>query len=305
MISLLLGALLVAGMIALFNANRQGFRLQENIARAQESGSYALDFLVEDLRVAGYPGAGQNPLGVVHVAGTRNDLRETRDRQIGGATVAVDYVDDTLTTLFAPDARSAQVTCTGEAIPAGTAWAGNRYRVREGTAGERELVCQGMRFAADGTLLGTIGTEQAIAAGVESFQVLYGIDTSFGRDLLLDAACPPGGDWAAADDRIDRNDLPTQYVTADALAAALAYGRAAPDCGREIAPVALVRAIRVALLVRTENAVAADAGAAPESYTLLDRTLDAGNFPPLADGRIRRLYTATVALRNVPQEIAR
>lgn len=305
MISLLLGALLIAGIVALFNANRQTFRLQDNITRAQENGSFALDFLVDDLRMAGYPGLGFNALGVLHQPTTLNDQLETVDRSIGGAVVAVDYVDDQLTTIFEPGPRSSVATCTGDAIPAGTAYAGNRYWVREVAAGgNRELVCQGVRYTADGTPLGVIGTAQALADGVESFQVLYGIDTTFGRNMQVDSGCPPAGGWAAADARIDQNDLPTQYVTADALAAAFAAGMAAPPCGREISPIAMVRAIRIGLLVRTENVVDARLPAGP-GFTVLDRTLDAGNFAPLADGRIRRLFTATVALRNTAQEIVR
>lgn len=303
MVSLLVGALLVAGMLALFNANRQTFRLQDNISRAQESGSLALDFISEDLRIAGYPGPGSNPHGGLHQPTTLNDRQETFHREIGGATVPVTYVDDQLTTLFEPGPRTAEVTCTGEAIPAGTAYSGNRYWVRE-SAGRRELVCQGVRYDADGSLLGTIGTPQALADGVESFQVLYGIDATHGRSNVTDPACPPGGDWAAVDPRIDRNDLPSQYVTADALAAAFAAGSAAPACGRQIAPIAMVRAIRIALLVRTDVAVGAEVPAG-QQYTLLDRTLTAAGFPPLSDGRVRRVFTTTVALRNAAQEILR
>lgn len=305
MVSLLLGALLTAGIVALFNANRQTFRLQDNVTRTQENGSFALDFLTEDLRMAGYPGLGFNALGVLHQPTTLNDQQQTVDRNIGGAVVAVDYFDDQLTTIFEPGPRSSEVTCTGDAIPAGTEYAGNRYWVREVAAGgNRELVCQGVRYNAAGAFLGVIGTAQALADGVESFQVLYGIDTTFGRNTQVDSGCPPAGGWPAADARIDQNDLPTQYVAATALAAAFAAGAAAPECGRQISPIAMVRAIRIGLLVRTEDVVNAQLPAG-QAYTVLDRTLDAGNFAPLADGRIRRLFTATVALRNAAQEIVR
>lgn len=303
MVSLLVGAMLVAGMVALFNANRQTFRLQDNLSRAQESGSLALDFITEDLRIAGYPGLGSNPHGVLHQPTTLNDRVQVIDRDVNGATVAVTYLDDQITTLFEPGTRSAQVTCTGDVIPAGTAYAGNRYWVRE-SAGRRELVCQGVRYDADGTLLGTIGTPQALADGIESFQVLYGIDVTYGRNMVADSGCPPGGDWTVVDPRVDRNDLPSQYVTADALAAAFAAGAVAPLCGREISPIAMIRAIRIGLLVRTDGVVGAQVPAG-QQYTLLDRTLTTANFPPLADGRVRRVFTATVALRNVAQEIVR
>lgn len=305
MVSLLIGAMLIAGTIALFNANRQSFRLQENLTRAQESGALAMDFLIQDLRIAGYPGLGFNPHGVINLANTLNDQAQNVDREIGGATVAVTFVNDQISTIFEPGNRSATVACNGVAIPNGVAYAGNRYWVRESPdRAERELVCQGVRYNADGTFNALLGAPQVLADGVESFQVLYGIDTTYGRDNLANSSCPTTGDWATEDARIDRNDLPTQYVTSQALAAAFTAGGNNPSCGREIPPIAMIRAIRIGLLVHTEGDVDAVVPAG-QAYTILDRTLTVAGFPPLSDGRVRRVFTATVALRNSGQEVQR
>lgn len=314
MVTLLLGALLTAGVIALFNANRQSFRLQDNLAVAQEAGSFALDFITDDLRIAGYPGDPRNRIGVVDYEFSLNDRAETVARRLNGASVNVTFVDDQIATVFEPDRYSSQVDCTGVAIPANTPYAGNRYWVREVPAllpsrpqPTRELVCQGFAYTAFGaTATGVpriltrvaLGAPQALVSGVESFQVLYGVDTTFDANPRTNTAglCP------------ESTELPTQYVTADELLAAFERGRpvtdggAAPECALPLSPVAVIRSIRVGLVMRTDADVDAIVPAG-QTYTVLDRTLDAANFPIIADGHVRRVFSTTIALRNTERLI--
>lgn len=317
MVAVLLGALITAGAIALFTANRQSFRLQDNLAQAQEAGSFALEFLARDLRRAGYPGEGLNNFAAFNVtsvapagaaAVTVNDITQTRARTINGAIVNVNFVDDQLAIVFRPDAFLPNTDCTG-AAPAGfnpaTDYVSNVYRVQDTADGlDRELVCQGflLRTNGSGTLLSAtqISTPQALVSGVESFQVLYGIDTSFTSDPACPVAISPSE--------------PTLYINGGQLANAIAFGRKFNDpaptgqaqaCDRRISPISTVRAVRVALLVRTDADVDATVPAT-RLFTLLDRTLTGGadsaaatNFPPINDGRIRRVFLTTVALHNI------
>jgi len=56
MIALLIGLFLLGGVLQLFSDAQQTFRMQSNLARLQENGRFALDFLEHDVRMAGYWG---------------------------------------------------------------------------------------------------------------------------------------------------------------------------------------------------------------------------------------------------------
>ena len=56
MISLLIGVFLIVGVIQLFINSKQTYRVQEALARLQESGRFALDFLDRDIRMPGFSG---------------------------------------------------------------------------------------------------------------------------------------------------------------------------------------------------------------------------------------------------------
>jgi len=56
MIALLIGLFLLGGILQMFSASQQTYRIQSNLARLQENGRFALDFLAHDIRTAGYWG---------------------------------------------------------------------------------------------------------------------------------------------------------------------------------------------------------------------------------------------------------
>jgi len=58
MIAIMLGLILIAGVIQVFLGNRQTQLSEQSVARVQESGRMALNFIQQDLRVAGFYGAG-------------------------------------------------------------------------------------------------------------------------------------------------------------------------------------------------------------------------------------------------------
>jgi len=65
MISLLIGAFLLGGVLQIFIGSKQTYRMQENLSRLQENGRFALDFIGRDLRMAGYWGCLARPSGDV------------------------------------------------------------------------------------------------------------------------------------------------------------------------------------------------------------------------------------------------
>ncbi len=56
MVAMVIGLVLIAGVIQIYLGTKSGYRLQEAMSRVQENGRFALTFLTNDLRMAGYPG---------------------------------------------------------------------------------------------------------------------------------------------------------------------------------------------------------------------------------------------------------
>ncbi|MEG3790067.1 PilW family protein [Lysobacter sp. CCNWLW3] len=56
MISLVLGALLMLGLVQVFEASRITYKLSEGLSRVQENSRFAMDYLQRDLRMAGHMG---------------------------------------------------------------------------------------------------------------------------------------------------------------------------------------------------------------------------------------------------------
>lgn len=56
MVALLIGTVLVLGLVEVFSASRTAYQLSTGLARVQENGRFAMDFLQRDLRMAGHLG---------------------------------------------------------------------------------------------------------------------------------------------------------------------------------------------------------------------------------------------------------
>lgn len=56
MIAVTIGCFLVLGLVQVFSASRAAYQLSQGIARNQENGRFAMDFLTRDLRMAGHAG---------------------------------------------------------------------------------------------------------------------------------------------------------------------------------------------------------------------------------------------------------
>ena len=80
MIALLIGLFLLGGILQMFSASQQTYRMQSNLARLQENGRFALDFLARDIRMAGYWGC---------LSGLNTDIDGTDNN-----AVPVDSIDD-------------------------------------------------------------------------------------------------------------------------------------------------------------------------------------------------------------------
>jgi type IV pilus assembly protein PilW len=86
MIALLIGLFLLGGILQMFSASQQTSRMQSNLARLQENGRFALDFLARDIRMAGYWGC---------LKGMSTDITGTDNNAVTG-----DSIDDGTDTII-------------------------------------------------------------------------------------------------------------------------------------------------------------------------------------------------------------
>ena len=269
MVALAIGMMLVLASIALLLAVRSAYLLHDDRARMEESGRFALELISRAVRQAGYrdwSAAGSGAAALQPVAGL--DARSLKDAADGidgpyGSTV---NGSDVLALRFDGSGKGsgdgAIQNCAGAAVGAGGGQAWSIFYIANDAGGEPELRCK---------YRGLNGWKSdALVRGIEGFQVLYGTPAQ------------PGA-------------MPDRFVSATSVQAQAGAWQA-------------VGAVRVALLARGTQP---DAGSAA-SYALFGPLYDGSADPgsviqasqlPAASRRLpRRIYGATVYLRNLEQE---
>ena len=63
MVAITIGLIILAAVVRLFVTSRSTYTLEEGLARVQESGRFAVEFLSQDIRMAGYAGCSANLSG--------------------------------------------------------------------------------------------------------------------------------------------------------------------------------------------------------------------------------------------------
>jgi type IV pilus assembly protein PilW len=63
MVAITIGLIILAAVARLFVSSRSTYNLEESLARVQESGRFAMEFLAQDIRMAGYAGCSANLSG--------------------------------------------------------------------------------------------------------------------------------------------------------------------------------------------------------------------------------------------------
>jgi type IV pilus assembly protein PilW len=267
MLSLALGALLALAASAMLVGAHAAYQRHADGARLDDSARQALAIMVRAVRQAGYrpadaPAPSYAAINGLDAAGI------ARDRYgIDGPWPAAVNGSDVLAVRFTGAGEGSMTDCAGFAIADGEeGW--SIFHVAAGADGEGELRCK--YRGKDGW-----GAD-AIVRGVDSLQILYGIDT---------------------DDPAD--GVPNRYLNATQVAALDAAGSA----WRRVA------SVRIALLLHGERG--ADPGARPvlhhlfgSGYTAIAGSRDAGvlvdeNALPAAQRqRVRRVVGATVLVRN-------
>ncbi|WP_426170883.1 PilW family protein [Pseudoduganella sp. R-31] len=277
LVAMALSLLVALAAASLLHASDSDFLHNGANTRIDDSGRFALAIIGQSLRQAGYPG---EPGAEVAAAPTSPMAIEGRDAAsvatnadgLGPALPAVNG-SDVLAIRYAPAAIAgaegggAMLNCAGFPADPGE-WAWSIFYIAQAGDGVAELRCKYKGENGWGS--------DAVVRGVDAFHVLYGVDTDSPRD-----------------------SIPNLYLTAsgiDALDAALPVSERAlrPHWRR-------VTSVRIALLLHGERG--SRAGGRLGSYDLLPgldpgARIDEAGLPQPMQRRARRLFTATVALRN-------
>ncbi|WP_426344633.1 PilW family protein [Pseudoduganella sp. R-32] len=277
LVAMALSLLVALAAASLLHASDSDFLHNGANTRIDDSGRFALAIIGQSLRQAGYPG---EPGAEVAAAPTSPLAIEGRDAAsvatnadgLGPALPAVNG-SDALAIRYAPAAIAgaegggAMLNCAGFPADPGE-WAWSIFYIAQAGDGVAELRCKYRGENGWGA--------DAVVRGVDAFHVLYGVDMDSPRD-----------------------NIPNLYMTAsgiDALDAALPVSERAlrPHWRR-------VTSVRIALLLHGERG--SRAGGRLGSYDLLPgldpgARIDEAGLPQPMQRRARRLFTATVALRN-------
>lgn len=281
LVALALGLLVAGASIAALIVARQGFGSVDTNAQLRENARFAASLIQRVVIQAGFENAAygfftdpkqpglegyDNALVDVSSWGAAPTLaHNTRS----GCTVAdsscVNKSDVLVVRYFGVSrggsADGTMISCAGKAEPEGSDRAYSIFHVARSSAGEPTLACT-YRDPATGTW-----TTVPIATGVESFQVLYGVDT-VGGDTVADRY------YRAS----DLDSAPTASVT---------------DNWR------LVRTVRIGLVIRGPNRDVVGPAAAASMNTLgSGMTATSDVLAVAADGRVRQSLVFTVHLRN-------
>lgn len=298
MIAIALGLFVVMTAIGLLISNKAAYIAQDQHAHVQETGRYAMEILSRAIRQAGYehwdngvtPAFPSSKFSA-HVMGMDAMTLKKNTVALDAATATgVVNGSDVLALRFfgaSTDGEDGAIlNCAGLAVPAASdgeerSW--SIFFVAKDNTGEPELRCKYRTKAS--------WNADAIARGVESFQVLYGVDA-------------------------DDDGLPEHYLNAsgvDALddqlsllgdnAIARAEERNRKSHWKKI------RAIKLALLIRGSQAARDDALAMEyklfgDAYSDAHAADDLGvhifeeTLPFETRNRVRKIFTHTIQLRN-------
>jgi prepilin-type N-terminal cleavage/methylation domain-containing protein len=182
LIAVVIGSLVIAAVGGLFLVNTNTFRAVDDSSRLQENGRFALQTISRAVHQAGFA-----PVDVLQLVNNGKDAFPNNLDGIAGATVIAgrDGIgpqnSDTLTVAFRGDSRGQMLDCGGRpnTSPLVTTIAAlggpieNKFYVGTANAG----AAAGFSLWCDVTVSGTRTGRYELITGVESFQVLYGVNS--------------------------------------------------------------------------------------------------------------------------------
>jgi len=294
MIALVLGILVVLAVSGLVISSKSTLSTQIDAADIQDAARYTLNNIARSVRQAGYVNYDKTDGPYINteimspsIVGVDAKSLTANSTGIESPITTANNASDILAIRFfgsgSGDGDYTIVSCAGSGIPAPSGSAGDErgwsiYYVAIDSYGEPSLYCKykdriDKKFSA-----------QPIAHGVESFQVLYGVDTSTPYDGIAN-----------------------QFLNATEIDA-LDIGIPSAELNKKTHWKKIV-SIKVALLIRgSENSAFDSANTAfnlfGEEYSKSRGLADKGtqffdaDFPNLHKNRLRKAYSTTILIRN-------
>lgn len=297
MVSLTLGLLVVLVATGLLLATKAGYTTQDDNSRIDDTGRYIIESLSRAVRQAAYVNWDREQAPFVVTPGMSANILGLDDRRLKRDIPGIDQPvsdavngSDVLAVRFfgagSAPGDGTMLNCAGFSVaaPSSTEMADESrgwsiYYVAKDSKGEPQLYCK---------YNGEKGwASDSIARGVESFQVLYGVDT-------------------------DGDGLPNKMLTASGINAldATSIPQGATEAERNgRTHWKKVVTLKIALLVCGTNKIQT-AVASPtfdllgKEYSNAQGAVDKGvhlsdtDFSEATRSRMRRIYTTTVQLRN-------
>lgn len=172
LIAMTLGLLILLAVASVYLGSRQTYRMQEENARLQETGRYALEVLGRSIRQAGFWNMPISPVATATAFGG-TPITGTNGAAAAPDTVTVQYD-------YLPGDRDCEGTDpSGLAVP--PPFTTDAYRL---DAVSSELECDGVDAG---------NAFQPLVSDVEDVQILYGIDTN--NDQSVDGYTATPANW--------------------------------------------------------------------------------------------------------------
>lgn len=285
MISIVLGMLIVAAAITLMLSSKSSYVGEDDSARLLDTGRYAIESMTRTVRQAGFEDLASVGVPIVALPTSMPSIVGFDASTYAGAGMggppAVSAMtgkwSDILQVRFFGSADGATIDCAGASVGAATTSAAidsergwSIFFVKQSGNGDTELHC--------GTLDATgVFQSIAIAGGVESFQILYGVDE--GTDAT-----------------------PGQFYTADQISALDAASAALP--GSAASRWKKVVAVKLSLLLRGQQRTEFEDQTIPlfdsEYANAGDRgsVVNVRSLPADEWRRVRKLFTTVIQMRN-------
>lgn len=304
LVALALGSLIVMAAVAALTMSRQGFNTVDASAQLRDNGRFAVSIIRRIVTQAGYldfkyastTAASAFKMGDSSTTNVEPNIKGFNNAKYEQAlvigtsnspgTTGVNNSDmlvlrfqaGTITMADGTEKTDlSMIDCGGNRITEPPLTSSDRilsvFHVALGSDNEPSLMCTRVNQTTG------VWSTQPLIQGVESFQVLYGVDG------VTAGAAPTGA----------RDSLPEQYLRADQLVA--------PTAADTNANWERVRSLRIGMVVRGPVGSAQGADV-PAQYPLGGKNLmnssgDVGSeFPAKTDRRLRQTVTFTVHLRN-------
>jgi type IV pilus assembly protein PilW len=307
MVAITLGLLLTAAVIQVFVSSRGVFRMQDSMSRLQENGRFAIDFLAQDIRMAGFIGCPS----IDRIGGTGSFSHNTLITSFTADTVIASVSNATVIGGIdvAPDTDTLTIRkASANSVRLADATSGNTVQLL-GESSAIDIATDEILLVSD-CLTADVIKVSAITSGTNPTITAHAsLAKSYGTDAEVLRYQPVAyfvGDTSretAAGEPIyalyvDRGAGPVELVEGvESMRIELGEDTAGADRSadtyREVDDVVnwdRVVSVRINLLLHSVEDNVASGGQA-QSLTFM-------GDPVTSDGRLRQVFSSTVAIRN-------